>query len=445
MKRILCLILAVMMTFGVLVSCEDNLVEEADVLLGENADKKPVVLEKVVLDFYIISGEGSSDYANQHVANKIKAEFEELYNTTVNMHYVPAGTTDEEYKAMLLEAHPERKAGQISIALVNNADLYKTLEEKDLLVNLYSFYSMNTYGTLKKQISNLWPLTVGTKTVKVFDEASQTEKDVQVTTSYAVPNNHVFGQFEYILVNKALAKVANEVTAAESCDSVADADELKARFEEHFNNEKFVAAFDKYNSEHPDAPITRDQVVQSGVVGNYEDITAAAEEWYYFITDYPEASIEDVYSSSFVVLGDEALAERAMQVIYKFNTDKKFRDLLQYGVEGIHFESVIEDGETVGIRRIISEGKVYSMYLKYTGDVFTASYCLDDEDTEAHDGMCIFCTNNDKCDDGEHIYWLSENRANCELHVANIKQPTKVEPETPAEPEEDSGANGDAE
>lgn len=417
MKKFLCLFLVIIMAFGALVSCEDNLIDEANTLIQQNLDKKPAEASKVALDFYIISGEGSVDYANQTVANKIKDEFEVLYNTTVTMHFISADKYEEE----LLAAHPAREAGKISIALVNNKDLYDELLSRDLLVNLRSFYSSKIYGTLKKQISNLLPFTYGTKSEAVTDPDTGETTNIKVDTSYAVPNNHVFGEYEYILINKAAVNAAYEKTAvdeilnspigteqerAELIGEGGKLDMLSQTFEALLEDPGFQAVISGYNIESLDDIIRHEH-------GDYEDIAAAQNNWYCKVVDVPEVTEEDVYSSCFVAIGDETLAERAMQIIYKINTDVYFRNLLQYGVKDINYREVIVDGEVVGINRISSDSSTYNMYLKYTGDIFNAYFCLDNE------GVCIFCT--EDSDDCDHIYWVSENYENCKAHVSNVK------------------------
>ena len=63
---------------------------------------------------------------------------------------------------------------------------------------------------------------------------------------------------------------------------------------------------------------------------------------------------------------------RCMEIIYALNTDKTFRNLLQYGHLGTNY-SFDQDTETV-IRYTEGAG-VYNMNLLYTGDVFSAYYC----------------------------------------------------------------------
>ena len=427
MKKILCLILCVVMMLGVLVSCEDDLIKEADDLMAENSDKKPVEDVKVELDFYIISGEGSIDYANKTVANKIRDEFETLYNTTVTMHFVTA----EEYEKTLLDAHPAKGTeegqadytGKISIALVNNAELYDELYERDLLVDLNALYNAKAYSTLKKQLAKLLPLTEVKETETYLDDKGD-EQTRTYTARYVVPNNHVFGTYKYIVVNKALAKAANEMDAAQNCHTEEDAAALLARFNDtHFNNETVKSVLEAYNADTTKADIEMSDVVQV-LTGNYEDIAAKEADWYCNIIDVPTATYDDLYSSCFVVLGDQSLAERAMQILYKINTDTYFRNLLQYGVKDINYKEVVVDGKVVGINRISNENSTYNMYLKYTGDIFKAHFCLDDEDTAEIERVCIFCTD-DAC--AKHIYWNEENYQNCVTHVDKASVPVKSE------------------
>lgn len=400
MKRLMCLVLALIMTLGTLVACEDNIIDDANKAL-DDFDYEPAVVEQIALDFYIISGEGSMENANLTVKNKIRDEFKELYNTTVEVHFVPA----EDYAETVLAAHTKREPGKISIALVNSEELYNELYERDVLVNLYNLYSDKTYGTLKKQLANLLPLTYGTEKVYVKDENGNVTGQTDQNTSYAVPNNHVFGEYEYILVNKVMAQFCNELDAAQNCDTVEKAEALKKLYTETYLQDASVQA------KLEELGITADEVVKIGVRGNYEDIVKAQSDWYYNIVAYPEATLADVYSSCFVVLGDAKYGERAMQIIYKFNTDTYFRNLLQYGVKDINYREILEDGKVVGVTPIISDVATYNMSLKYTGDIFKAYFC---------EGVCIFCTEEHKCEEGEHIYWIPENRENCENHVGSV-------------------------
>ena len=405
MKRFLCLLLAIVMTLGVLVSCEDNLIDEANTLLGENLDKKPAEIEKVDLDFYIIEGEGSEPDAQRAVANKIKDEFEDRYHTVVKMHFVPAA----QYYDTVVNAHKTREAGKISIALVNSEALYNDLADNDVLVDLYKFYEHTTYGTLNAQIPNLL-------LPRVLLPGSTAEN--KLYASYAVPNNHVYGEYKYVLINKTLAKAASVVPEAQDCNTEEKANALISAFnEKYLTDATITAVLNQYNKDKGTTLATGEDIVRWGVVGNYEDIVNAQDEWYCNVIEQPEATLADVYSSCFVALGDQSLAERAMQIIYSINTEVEMRNLLQYGVENINYKKIGDNA----VMPITSGTATYNMYLKYTGDIFKAYYCVDDENTEGViERVCIFCTEK-SADHTSHIYWEEKNLENCKKHVEGIE------------------------
>jgi hypothetical protein len=90
------------------------------------------------------------------------------------------------------------------------------------------------------------------------------------------------------------------------------------------------------------------------------------------IISYPTITESEAYSSAFAIVdsGDIANA-KAMEILYKLNTDKELRDFLQYGVKGTTY-NVDDDGNIVLVE---GEGKKYRINLEYTGNVFIASYC----------------------------------------------------------------------
>ena len=84
----------------------------------------------------------------------------------------------------------------------------------------------------------------------------------------------------------------------------------------------------------------------------------------------PTVTEEIAFSSAFAVVDrGEKINEKAMEMIYAINMDKGLRNLLQYGVADINYKVV--DGDIVGIKGATS---TYSMNIKYTGNMFIASY-----------------------------------------------------------------------
>ncbi len=401
MKKLICALLALLMMCSALVACDDDINSQANEELKDFGYVPPVVEEKT-LDFYIVCGDETVENAKQTVSNKIKDEFERLYKTSVVMHYISA----DEYKETVLAENTREKflnaeEEKASIVLINSKELYDELDNRGLLLNLYDSYSMKEFGSLKKQLANLLPLTYGEKTVTVYDNEGNPTGTEVVSTSYLVPNNYAYGQYKYIYINRDMVQFCNETKAAVECDSVEKAQALASRFAEHVSSS---AAVQQYLAE---LGLEVDEIVKIGVEGYPGDRVAAEEDWYCVEIEAPTPTIDNVYESAFAVVGYGSLAYRAMQIIYKINTDPYFRNLLQYGVEGLNFRKTIESGVTIATP-IISEQATYSMSLKYTGDIYTSYHC---------DTVCLACAGNDVCANGEHVYWTPDNKVTCSTWV----------------------------
>lgn len=99
---------------------------------------------------------------------------------------------------------------------------------------------------------------------------------------------------------------------------------------------------------------------------NYAD-----KDYYAVVVKYPTASTEDIYGNMFGVCSYTKSLSRSMQVITYLNTNADLRNLLQYGVEGTHYWTVVNDeGEVTGITRKGNEA--YLMDIGATGNAFIA-------------------------------------------------------------------------
>ena len=93
-------------------------------------------------------------------------------------------------------------------------------------------------------------------------------------------------------------------------------------------------------------------------------------EYYVVIAEYPEATEEELYGNMFAVYSNSNYLARAMKVITYLNTNQEMRDLLQYGIEGQHYER--NDNGTIKLIKNEKYG-IYSMDLEKTGNCFIAT------------------------------------------------------------------------
>ncbi|MBQ8321925.1 MAG: hypothetical protein IJX92_06130 [Clostridia bacterium] len=367
-KKILALLLCVVMFSVMLVSCEQDETQYWLDWYKDNNIGQPVDVENVKIPLYIIQGdEMSADYnVKKTVNDKINQYLSDKYSTTVEIIYldeskVVEGNTVDEYA----NAIASFSASSTGIVLINSADVMEQLSGKLVDLNPYlisSDYASAGYGTLNKQI-----------TTSLIKGAKVVENGVE--KMYCIPNNHIVGNYEYIVINKAAAKAQlyaeSDLLAMNTWEMT---EELRSALGDSSTGDGVdYADFDPDNAAAVTRVINAPYAARAEIesYGNIVNISA-----------YPTVDDDEVYSSAFAVLKGTPLkvdsetvlvdyavyAERAMQVIYEINTNETVRNLLQYGVENVNY-SIDENGIVKP-----NADKRYDMNLLYTGDIFKALY-----------------------------------------------------------------------
>lgn len=96
------------------------------------------------------------------------------------------------------------------------------------------------------------------------------------------------------------------------------------------------------------------------------------------VMENPRANDKTVYSSMFAIGAYTQDASRAMEIITCLNTDKEFRNLLQYGVENVNYTLSThtvtdENGVKTDYPYVVeTENNLYKMDVNKTGNVFLA-------------------------------------------------------------------------
>ena len=101
------------------------------------------------------------------------------------------------------------------------------------------------------------------------------------------------------------------------------------------------------------------------VTGSYESMAKYSDKYEVVVLSYPTLDNEDVYDSMFAVTSYTADIDRSLEVLTLIYTDVEAKNILQYGVEGVHYE-FDDDGNFV----VISDK--YCMNNNYTGNAFLA-------------------------------------------------------------------------
>ena len=300
MKKLLCIILCLVLSCLFLASCGE---EE----IGKVPDDYPQIdntVQEVSLNLYIIVEDetvaNGRTKAINTVKNAIKQYTTSKYNTNLNVVYL----TESEYESKVLAAVSATDSTAANIVLVNSNSLMQKLYASKKLCALDSYLDTKAFGRLNTTIP-----------APLF-EASRFSEMVNGTPAevlYSIPNNYVVGAYEYMLINKAIARDYfnfNETTL-KSYKTMDDAAALIAAIE----------ADGKYS--------VNDCI--STVSGSYEDRFVYGDAGYYCnVVSNPIADKNAVFASSFAIVDQGSVAnERAMQIIYDINLNIEFRNLLQ--------------------------------------------------------------------------------------------------------------------
>lgn len=335
MKKLLAMLLTLILVSGMLVSCADETIGD---YLPNYDGYEPETVEELTLNLYIITNADTVKNASDTVAQRINSYTTSKFNTTLNVHYYTAN----QYQAKVMEEVNASDADSANIILINSYSLMTNLVNAEKLADLTSYLQTDKYGKLNVQIADA--LLRGSM---INDKL------------YSIPNNHVVGEYEYIVFDKEVVQKYKEIpSVVAGYKSVEDAAALV---------EKIEAAGENYT----------DYI--SLKTGNYElKAQLEAEGNICNVVTYPTVDNNTAFSSAFAVVdrGDK-YNERAMEIIYAINTEVELRNLLQYGVKGTNYDVV--NGDIVMKK---DSQNVYSMNLLYTGNIFTASCCSEINWTE---------------------------------------------------------------
>lgn len=325
---------------------------------------------------------------------------------TVETEETAVETFKDEY-GITQEKYPAVSQYQMDIFLITDYTDYVEYIEREALSDL----TTTLKGTSKVLNSYIYPHFL---TAANYNGAT-----------YAVPNNHGLGEFKYLLLNKELIAdynydadtLAKAVLSAGNLSGVEEFINDILKYEEDdtvtpllswtdpagmyywsddgewsvlasgfgstptynqsssigsiFKNNTYKTNFKLMKSFEEAGAISSDpencENFAVGVIeGTASDVAAYEEDYYIYTYDYPKATQEDLFAGAFAISSYTANFDRAMEVIVALNTVPELRDILQYGVEGTHFE-YNEDGT---VTRLNDD---YTMNILYTGNVYMAS------------------------------------------------------------------------
>ena len=337
MKKILCLMLCLIFASFMLVSCGDD---EIGTIPDHYPEPKPEI-EEVSINLYIIVDEATTENAMQTVKRMIAQHTLSTYHTEVNVNYISA----DEYNDVVINAVNSTESDAANIVLVNSYELMGGLVNTGKLENVAGYLQLSDYGTLNVKI----PTTL-------FDACTWSVDSDGNKQLYAIPNNHIIGEYQYLVIDREVAEQQlkyslTELLSYTTYDATAD---LRADMENSgYNPEDYV-------------------YIQNGAYSLKAELEADNKNVCNVIQK-PTVDLDEAFSSAFAIVdtGNDVVDNRSMQIVYALNSDVELRNLLQYGVYGTNY-TLSEDGE---ILMVDDEMNTYRMKLEYTGNVFIAGYC----------------------------------------------------------------------
>lgn len=188
MKKLLSLSLCIIFVCLTLVGCAQDIIGEY--LPNYNTDK--VTDDEVVkLNFYII-GDNISDAAETTVPQNINAYLKEKYRIALNISYC----TTENYKKNLDDALDNTvtdESKRPDIILINSKAMFDDLYANNRLAPLNNLYNSRDFRSINAIIDD-----------SLLSASIVVENDNNVY--YTVPNNHVVDNYEYIVIDKEMAR-----------------------------------------------------------------------------------------------------------------------------------------------------------------------------------------------------------------------------------------------
>jgi len=298
-----------------------------------------------------------------------------------------------------VKQYPDVGEKQYDIFLITNFEDYMYLIDNDYLQQLDS------------------ELTTTSKILKTYIYPTFLEM-AKIGGTYAIPNNHAVGEYEFLLVNKELVEKysynPNKLNTILGCKTfIKDiayqnlegvtpllgyvdapgmvywgenpnewsviASQIDASMDLTTKNDpKNIMNIKGYTEvygmmkELEELGCIGDGVLDEGetfavgvVTGDASVYDTYGDDYYVYIHNSPLFTEDDVFGHMFAVSSYSKSLARSMEIITYLNTSTDVRTVLQYGVEGIHWEYEDDDKTTI---RILSDD--YRMNLYDTGNAY---------------------------------------------------------------------------
>lgn len=394
-------------TINMMLVSEKEISSETEALVEEAFNELTQSKYTTKVDFVFLTEDEYFDVLDEKLAAAAEAkENEGLLDITLPGLGTPEETTEVE------ETTAETIVNELGQRLLKYPDIEENQIDIIFLSGRDRLIQYATEGKLKSLDTNL---NATSKVLRDYIYPSFLDQVVYEKNTYAIPNNHLIGDYTYLLVNKELAeKYYIDVTRIKSfadCkeliidigtneagipavleyadptnmhywlggDDVAilaselpvnatagTMTKMKSVFEiSSFTEHMLLMKTCEDNGWFAADPANTEKFGVAIMNGGYEIRDEYADDYEVIVLSYPSLADETVYESMFAVTSYTADFDRAMEIITFINTDVEAKNILQYGVEDIHYE-FDDDGNFVSL------SDDYAMNNLYTGNSFLA-------------------------------------------------------------------------
>ena len=312
--------------------------------------------------------------------------------------------------------YPDEIDGQMDIFLINSAELYTDLIDKGVLSALEGELS----GNSKKLNNYIYPSLLNSASVNGH--------------TYAIPNNHMVGEYTFMLVNKAVASkygysASSLETAADLYDSgfissvasgegggtVLMLNDPECTIDYATGEEgllgtyvtvpmsttitsyppEIVFGIPTYQSilcmknEYKDSIVYGEMndysdrtVATAFLSGSYADMQKYEDDYYVSVVKAPTYTMDDVCKSMYGVSAYSVDVSRSMEIISLLTTEPDVVNLLAYGVENVNYIKRDSSDFVELLSKEDSGENYYRMNPDYAGNQYKRSLTSDASEFE---------------------------------------------------------------
>lgn len=202
-----------------------------------------------------------------------------------------------------------------------------------------------------------------------FEELSETDKVLMAPADFLVDslcaNYTVDGDGVYTVMFNEYNGMSLLVTSYGASDDTPKLSMASIFSNENFTKHMLLMKKCEENGWFAENPAETDEFGVAIITGGYEVYEQYQDKYDVKVLSYPTITEETVYESMFAVSSCTASLDRSMEIITFINTDPVAKNILQYGVEGVHYK--FEDDGTFTVT-----SDDYRMNNLYTGNMFLA-------------------------------------------------------------------------